>query len=230
MPAHHKPLCWLDKGWDNSGGGQEWVTSKRWGPFHGELLHTSYGRSSLYLVLKEEVAGQMQGGVVKFPLRFTSSAMRPRFNPHDGHLYVAGLKGWQSNAGRAAGLDRVRYTGEKVYTVNGLKVDKSGVHLTFTQKLDPKIAADPENYAISRWNYKRSSAYGSPTFKVSQPEEGGNEGVNVTGAKLSEDGRTVSLIVEDLRPCDQQLIKFNIDAADGTNIRNEVMHTIHVVK
>jgi len=26
------------------------------------------------------------------------------------------------------------------------------------------------------------------------------------------------------------LIKFNIDAADGTNIRNEVMHTIHVVK
>ena len=62
MPSHHKPLCWLDKGWDNSGGGQEWVTSKRWGPFHGELLHTSYGRSSLYLVLKEEVAGQMQGG------------------------------------------------------------------------------------------------------------------------------------------------------------------------
>ena len=65
---------------------------------------------------------------------------------------------------------------------------------------------------------------------MSQPEERGNEGVNVTGAKLSEDGRTVSLIVEDLRPCDQQLIKFNIDAADGTNIRNEVMHTIHVVK
>ena len=230
LPSHHKPLCWLDKGWDNSGGGQEWVTSKRWGPFHGELLHTSYGRSSLYLVLKEEVAGQMQGGVVKFPLRFTSSAMRPRFNPHDGHLYVAGLKGWQSNAGRAAGLDRVRYTGEKVYTVSGMKVDKAGVHLTFTQKLDPKIAGDPENYAISRWNYKRSSAYGSPTFKVSKPEERGNEGVNVTGAKLSADGLTVTLAVEDLRPCDQQLIKFNIDAADGTNIRNEIMHTIHLVK
>ena len=89
LPSHHKPLCWLDKGWDNSGGGQEWVTSKRWGPFHGELLHTSYGRSSLYLVLKEEVAGQMQGGVVKFPLRFTSSAMRPRFNPHDCLLYTS---------------------------------------------------------------------------------------------------------------------------------------------
>ena len=54
--------------------------------------------------------------------------------------------------------------------------------------------------------------------------------MNVTGAKLSADGLTVTLAVEDLRPCDQQLIKFNIDAADGTNIRNEIMHTIHVVK
>ena len=230
LPTHHKPLCWLDKGWDNSGGGQVWVTSKSWGPFNGELLHTSYGRSSLYLVLKEEVAGQMQGGVVKFPLRFTSSAMRPRFNPHDGHLYVAGLKGWQSNAGRITGLDRVRYTGAKVYTVNGLMVNKSGIHLTFTQKLDPKLAADPGSYAISRWNYKRTSAYGSPTFKVSQPDQRGNENVNVTGATLSADGKTVTLNVEDLRPCDQQLIKFNVDAADGTNIRTEVMHTIHVVQ
>ena len=66
--------------------------------------------------------------------------------------------------------------------------------MTFTQKLDG--AGDPENYAISRWNYKRSSAYGSPTFKVSKPEERGNEGVNVTGAKLSADGLTVTLAVK----------------------------------
>ncbi|MDG2212668.1 MAG: hypothetical protein P8M70_02465 [Verrucomicrobiota bacterium] len=230
MPKPHKPLCWLDKGWDNSGGGQEWVTSKSWGPFHGELLHTSYGRSSLYLVLKEQVEGQMQGGVVKFPLRFTSSAMRPRFNPHDGHLYIAGLKGWQSNAGRITGLDRVRYTGKKVHMVQGLKVNKDGIHLSFTEKLDSGAAADPENYAVNRWNYKRTSAYGSPTFKVSQPDQRGNEGVNVRSAKLSADGRTVTLEVDDLRPCDQQLIKFNIAAADGTKIRSEVMHTIHIVK
>jgi hypothetical protein len=156
--------------------------------------------------------------------------MRPRFNPHDGHLYIAGLKGWQSNAGRITGLDRVRYTGEKVHMVQGLKVNKGGIHLSFTGKLDPGAAADPENYAVSRWNYKRTSAYGSPTFKVSQPDQRGNEGVNVRSAKLSVDGRTVTLEVEDLRPCDQQLIKFNITAVDGTKIRAEVMHTIHIVK
>jgi len=230
LPKFNQPLCWLDKGWDNSGGGQTWVTSKSWGPFAGELLHTSYGRSSLYLVLKQEVDSQMQGGVVRFPVRFTSSAMRPRFSPHDGHLYVAGLKGWQSNAARITGLDRVRYTGKPVHMPSGLRVDKAGLHLTFTQPLDAASAADPENYAIRRWNYRRTSAYGSPTFKVSDPNARGNEEVNVTAAKLSADKRTVTLTIEDLRPCHQQHIRFNITAADGTKINSEVMHTIHAVK
>ena len=83
---------------------------------------------------------------------------------------------------------------------------------------------------MRRWNYKRTQAYGSPTFKVSDPEQRGNETVNVTSAKLSADGKTVTLDVEDLRPCDQQHIKFRITTADGTQISSEVMHTIHVVK
>ena len=162
IPTPHRPLCRLDKSWDNSGGDQEWVTTNQWGPFESELLHTSYGQSSPYLVLKEEVNGQMQSGVVKFPLRFTSSAMRPRFSSHDGHLYVAGL---------ITGLSRVRYTGKKVHMPRALRVDKAGVHLTFIQPIDLKAAADSENYAIRRWNYKRTSAYGSPAFKVSAPNQ-----------------------------------------------------------
>jgi hypothetical protein len=92
------------------------------------------------------------------------------------------------------------------------------------------MAADSENYAITRWNYQRTQNYGSPTFKVSNPKERGNEGVKITGATLSADRMTVTLSVEDLRPCDQQLIRFNVKAADGTSIRTEVMHTIHVLK
>ena len=76
-----KPICWLPKNVDNSGGGQVWVTSDRWGPFQGELLHMSYGTSSLYKVMMEEVGGVRQGGVVKFPLPFTSSAMPSKMAP-----------------------------------------------------------------------------------------------------------------------------------------------------
>ncbi|MBI3856691.1 MAG: hypothetical protein HY293_13470, partial [Planctomycetes bacterium] len=38
-----RPICWMPKNVDNSGGGQVWVTSNAWGPFKGELLHMSYG-------------------------------------------------------------------------------------------------------------------------------------------------------------------------------------------
>ena len=94
IPEFIPPLCWLDKSeFDNSGGGQVWVTSDSWGPFEGELLHMSYGQCKIYLVMKQEVDGLMQGGVVQIPVSFASSAMRARFNQTDGQLYVAGFRG-----------------------------------------------------------------------------------------------------------------------------------------
>src|SRR5439155_484373 len=85
---------------------------------------TSYGKCALYLIMKQEVGDLMQGGAVKFPVRFSSSAMRPRFNPRDGQLYIAGLQGWQTEAARITGLDRVRYTGKPVYMARDLKVER----------------------------------------------------------------------------------------------------------
>lgn len=224
-----QPLCWLDKSWDNSGGGQEWVTSDRWGPFAGELLHASYGRSSLYLVMKEQVKGQMQGGVVKIPVRFTSSAMRLRFNPHDGQLYNAGLKGWQSNAVLPAGFDRVRFTGESVYSVRGLNVTRTGVKLIFTQPLDRAAAEDLGNWSGKRWNYKRTSNYGSPGFSVENPDAQGQDTLVIESASLSKDGHAVTLTIADIKPVMQQTLTFALQAKDGTELRQEIMHTINVL-
>ena len=61
------------------------MTSDKWGPFKGRLLHLSYGTCSLFLVLKEEVNGQVQGGVVRFPLyvriRHHARPLQPRRRP-----------------------------------------------------------------------------------------------------------------------------------------------------
>ena len=80
------------------------MTSDKWGPLKDQLLHMSYGQSKLYVVLKEEKNGQMQGGVSRIPVDLSSSAMRARINPGDGQLYVSGLKGWQTNAKGTVGL------------------------------------------------------------------------------------------------------------------------------
>ena len=62
-----RPLLWLPHQLDNSSGGQIWVTSDRWGPFKGDLLHLSYGRCQMFKIMREEVNGQAQGGAVHFP-------------------------------------------------------------------------------------------------------------------------------------------------------------------
>ncbi len=224
-----QPLCWLAKSWDNSGGGQAWVTSTKWGPFSGELLHCSYGQSAIYLVLKEFIGSQPQGGVVRIPVKLTSSAMRPRFNPVDGQLYNAGLRGWQSNAAKEGGFDRIRYTGKPVVSIAKLNVTKAGVALTFTQPLDRTYAEDVQNFSGERWNYQRTSNYGSPEFSVENPEKKGHDKLDITNAKLSADGKTVTLAITGLKPVNQQLLKFQLRTAGGVDFKQDVLHTINAI-
>jgi hypothetical protein len=228
------PLAWLPKDYDNSGGGQIVVTSDKWGPFKDEWLHESYGKSSLFLMMKERGPnGRMQGGVVKFPIKFTSSVMRARFNPRDGQLYVSGLSEWQSNAAKNTGFDRVRYTGKKVYSVRGLKVLKDGVELTFTEPLGADSVADLQNWSGKRWNYARTEGYGSPEFSLVPDPNGkpkrGRDTLSIAATTLSSDGRSVKVQIADFKPAMSETIRFNLKSADGTPVAQEVLHTIHAI-
>jgi hypothetical protein len=230
IPEFKPPLCWMShQDIDNSGGGQVWVTSDKWGPLQNQMLHMSYGKSSLYLVMKEKLFGQWQGGVVRFPLKFTSSTMRARFNAIDGQLYICGLQGWQTTAAKIAGFDRVRYTGKPVYSVCDLQVRKGEVRLTFTQPLDKAYATDAQNYSLKRWNYHRAEDYGSPEFSVADPKKQGRDDVEVTSAYLSPDGKTVRLEIADLKPVMEQSIQFDLKAKDGTPIKQYLQHTINLI-
>lgn len=225
------PILWLSHNdYDNSGGGQIWVTSDQWGPFQGELLHESYGKSALYLVMRQDLpGGRQQAAATRFPLKFTSSVMRARWSPADHQLYIAGLSEWQSNAAKQTGFDRIRYTGKPVYSVRQVKVVPGGVELAFTQPLDKASAEDVQNWSGKRWNYVRSEDYGSPEIGVTDPKKKGRETINITGARLGNDGKTVTLTIEDLQPVMQQSIKWDLKAADGTKIAQEIQETIHEV-
>jgi hypothetical protein len=229
--TYDPPLCWLPFAVDNSSGGQVWVPDNdKWGPFAGHLLHLSYGKCDLFHVMHETPHGTpAQGGVVRFPIQFSSGIMRARFNPADGQLYVAGLKGWQTEAALDGCLQRVRYTGRPVHTAHTMTVTPTGVDITFTQPLDPELAADPESYAVERWNYLWSKEYGSPEFRVSDPAAQGRDPVTVTAATLSPDGRTVSLTLADHQPSMQLLTKCNLESADGTPVEIEIYSTINHV-
>src|SRR5579862_2581572 len=230
-----RPICWMPKNVDNSSGSQVWVTSEAWGPFKGELLHLSYGTSSLFKVLKEEVNGQMQGGVVRFPVHFTSSAMRARFNTKDGQLYVAGLRGWQSNAAREGGVARVRYTGAPVCMPTGLNATPKGMKVTFTSPLDPDTATNPENFAVEVWNYRWTSNYGSADYSTipensagpKDPKKKTHDPLTVKSARLGDDGRSVFLEIEGVKPVMQMKIAMRLLSAEKTPATFEIYNTIN---
>jgi len=238
MPAHHRtvqpkhydgPLCWIPHAVDNSCGGQTWVEGDRWGPLEGRMLHLSYGTCRLFLVLEERVEGIRQGGLVQMDATFDSGAMRARFRPQDGQLYVTGLKGWQTSGTRDGCFQRVRSTGRPLRVPTGLHVHRNGLRLTFAEAMDPALLGDTESWAVEQWNYRWTKQYGSKDYRVSDPDKEGHDKVEVKRAVALDDGRAVFLELEGLQPVMQMQVRYDLGVADGTRMRGAVHHTIHAL-
>ncbi len=221
------PLCWIPYAADNSGGGQEWCTSDRWGPFKGQLFHFSYGKCALFYILREKAGDEWQGGAIRFPFKFLSGVMRGRFNAADGQLYLVGMRGWQTDANRDGCFQRVRYTGKPANLPLSARVRKDGIEVTFTDPLDRETASDAERWSASWCDLRYTGNYGSDEYWVSDPNRKGREPLPIQGAKLSPDGKTVSLAIEGLKPCAYLVLKYRLKAADGTPISQEFSYTIN---
>ena len=213
------PLCWITNAFDRSPAELLWVESDRWGPLKGSLLNLSYGYGKVFLVPHENVRGTMQGGMIELPLPlFPTGVMRGRFHPLDGQLYLCGMFAWAGNATYPGGLYRLRATGQPMHLPVGLNATKSGLKLTFTEPLDA-ASLDVKNLQIKTWSLKRTKDYGSKHYDERLLE--------VRGAKLSGDSKTITLDVAELRPTWCMEINFSLRSAEGTPIQGTIHNTIH---
>lgn len=239
---YDRPLMWFPYHADNSSGSQTWVPENTtWDPRHaGEMLHLSYGKSSIFRVMKEEVNGVMQGGAYRLPIDVSAAVMRARFHPQNGHLYVMGFRGWQTN-GRDA-FQRVRYTGLTVPQPVGLHAHRNGVLVRFSAPLDPKTAEDPSRYSISKWNYVWGPQYGSGRFSIDQRDVAAEtraltvaskgahnqiDTVTVGAAKLLDDGRSVFLYLPKMTAAMQMELKLDLTDPKGSPVRETIYSTVH---
>ena len=236
VPMHHRsqvpdsydpPVTWIPHKVDNSSGGQVWVEGGKWGALEGELLHLSYGRCEMFLVLRDEFGDIIQGGVAKFPFRFNSGAMRARFNSRDGQLYVSGLQGWQTSGAKDGCFQRVRYTGKPILLPVGLQVHEDGILLEFHQELDQELAEDPGSYSVKQWNYRWTKAYGSNHYKPSAPDQIGEDPVPVLSARLQQGGKSVFIKTAKLQQVMQMEIAYDLESLDGDEMIGKVHNTIH---
>lgn len=241
MMSHHRPtpptdferpLVWFSRLADNSSGGQVWTTSDRWGPLSNQLLHMSYGQCRLRLILRD--SGQLpelalnNGASIELPMRFTSGIHRGRMNPHDGQLYVTGLKGWTTSAVHDGCFQRVRYTGKPWRMPMGIETYQNGVALKFSCPIDRNTAQDPANFRLEGWNFKWSAAYGSPEYKLSAPGQIGRDELEIRSATLL-DKHTVFLELPDLKPVDQLAISYTLLSADRDELEQSITLTLNTI-
>ena len=227
-----RPLCWLPRVVDNSAGGQAWVPEGHWGPLAGELLHLSYGQCTALLILKEQVNGVWQGGAVNLPLpEFLSGVCRGRFRTAgtgaDGHLYVCGTDGWSTSAAEDGNLQRVRYVGGPLLIPTALNIHEDGIRLSFAEPLDRELVAHPQRYAVNVWTYHWTKDYGSADYSAADPTKEGRDKLNVTAATVSEDGRSVFLAVDGLKPVMQLRVQAGLKTANGAELPVNYYGTIH---
>ena len=182
------PMLYMLHAWDSSAGEQRWVTGDKWGPAKGNLVHTSYGRSALFLVMPDSEQGVVQAAATRFRLRFASGIMRARFHPLDGQLYVGGLRGWDTNAATPGALHRVRYTGKPTLMPVGYTVMHDGIRLTFSAELDA-AAADKGNWSAKSIPQARRNQQAGP--------------MTIRHITLEPDGKTLRIQLEDfgIRDC-----------------------------
>jgi hypothetical protein len=150
---------------------------------------------------------------------FPTGIMRGRFNPHDGQLYVCGMFAWAGSAIQPGGFYRIRYTGEPMHLPAELHASRQGMNVTFTEPVDREAAEDVKNYHVKVWSLKRTEEYGSDHYDERE--------LAVTGAVLSEDGRTVTLTMPEISPTWCMEIVYTLRTESGREFSGKIHNTVH---
>jgi len=236
-----EPLCYLPMSVDNSGASQVWVPpGVKWGLKPNELIHLSYGQSSLFRVLPDPAAdGTLQGGVVKLPIKLQSSAMRARFNT-DGSLYVCGLRGWQTNAAQETAFQRIRFNqGAEVIQPDKVEMTAKGVRIHFEMPVDQELAKDVKSYSAERYNYVRGPMYGGGEYSVDHPDKAAEklalekeeqnhhaaDKIVIKEARVSGDRQTIELDLEGHKPSQQLVVNWQLEDGKGQPVEGSYWGT-----
>src|SRR5262249_42795323 len=117
------------------------------------------------------------------------------------------------------GMYRVRHTGQGPCVPLGLHPREGVLEITFSKSLDVKSAGDPKNYQVRVWALKRTQNYGS--------EHINEHPLEVNGASISADGRTVSLRLPELAPTWCMEVLCEIRDSEGKAVQAAIHNTIH---
>ncbi len=225
LPRAIPPLTWIPHRVDPSATSQVWMPKEGNGPLDGQLVHLSYGSSGLFRVYVDSLSSPAQGAVAPLPDDGRSPTLKGAVNPADGRLYVTGFQVWGSTAQKLTSLRRLRYTGRPTGIPEVVRAGKQGILLTFAEAVD---APDPEDVHVTRYNYLRSSEYGSGHYRLDGSE--GEERLPVAGLHVSPDGRALLIVLPDMRDVMQMAVDYDLSYRDGPAFSGDAYLTVNAIR
>jgi cytochrome c551/c552 len=192
IPQIKLPAVWLPHGIHGISNSEPLQIPKgHLGPFEGQVLVGDQGQSKIMRVYLEKVNGEYQGASIDFRSGFQSGVLRMVFAP-DKSLFVGETnRGWGSAGEANEGLQRLVWNNEIPFEMRTIKAMPDGFEIEFTKEIDLKSAEDLASYNIQSFIYKYHPVYGSPPVNIQDNK--------ISGVKISEDGKKVRIIVDDLR-------------------------------
>jgi len=218
-----EPLAWIPHAVSASAGGLVWLTGARMGPLNDALVYINYYRPGLLLARLDTQTASPRAAVTSLTNELTFAPLAGAVNPADGQLYVTGFRIWGTDAGELSGLARLRYTGAPSTLPNEIVATDQGVLVRFDVPINRTAATDPSNFSAERWNYQRTSAYGSPHFMLTG--ERGQDTLVPSSAYVTPDGRTVFIGIPGMRPSMQMRIGWSLATAAGIRLDGNVYLT-----
>ena len=166
-------------------------TAGKFGPFVGQIFVGDQGQSKIMRVVMEEVKGELQGVAFDFKSGFQSGVLRMNWG-HDGGLFVGETnRGWGSAGTAMSGLQLLKWTGKVPMEMKTVRAMPDGFEIEFTQPVERSKAEDLASYTGKSFIYKYHPVYGSPPVN--------EEKLNIKGVKVSADGMSVRIVIDNLR-------------------------------
>ncbi len=208
-PTVAEPLVWIPHSINASAAGQVWLSDKGMGPLNNTLMYVGYYRSEVFNVIWN---GGSNAAVVSFTRDLDFAPLNAKVNPIDGSVFVIGFQLWGATAPEISGLARIRYNGGESAIPREVLPLNEGVLLTFNTTISEK-SVRPENFSAERWNYRRSSEYGSPHFKLDGSK--GQDPMFASSAYLSKDRRSIFIGFPDMKPVMQMRFGWSLKSESG---------------
>lgn len=164
---------------------------EKFGPFAGQMLVPDESGQRVLRVMLEKVAGEWQGACTFLVngngLRAGNN--RVAFSPDGTTLYVGQtMRGW---GGPVEGLQRIIHTGKPIFDVKEIHLKPDGFDLTFTEPVEPTLAAEAARYRVQHYFYRYSQQYGAPQSELTKVEP--------KQVSIGADGRTVHLVLGEMK-------------------------------